>query len=193
MRDWPGHVFKVAVYPQHGYTTAQIVNVFLEVGLAPTFCFRHMYRQNTVLVELLAPVVRALGYELLGIEQTSSGRYSLLRIYIDNETGIRLEDCERVSEQVNGILDVNDPIKGAYNLEISSPGFDRPLFTLEHFRRFIGQVARLTLQQKVAGHRKITGVITAVNDDSIEISMDDELYTVATGNIDKARLVPAEN
>ena len=149
-----------------------------------------MYRQNTVLIEMLEPVVKAIGYELLGIEQLVRGKETLLRIYIDSETGINLDDCARVSEHVTGILDVNDPIKGSYNLEISSPGFDRPLFTLEHFRRFIGQKVRLQLHQKMAGRRKIIGEIIAVNDDSVEISMEGSLYQVVADNIEKARLVP---
>ena len=139
---------------------------------------------------MLEPVVNALGYELLGIEQLAKGRETLLRIYIDSETGINLDDCARVSEQVTGILDVNDPIKGSYNLEISSPGFDRPLFTLEHFRRFLGQKVRLQLHQKIAGRRKFVGEITAVNEDSVEINMEGSVYQVTAGNIEKARLVP---
>lgn len=149
-----------------------------------------MYRQNTVLVKLLEPVVHALGCELLGIEQLARGRVTLLRLYIDNEAGIRLADCARVSDQVAGVLDVNDPIKGSYNLEVSSPGFDRLLFTLDHFRRFTGHVARLTLHDKIAGHRKITGEITAVFEDGVEINMDGAVYQVAAENIDKARLAP---
>ena len=164
--------------------------IFFKVGLAPIFCFRQMYRQNTVLLELLAPVVQALGYELLGIEQLARGRDTLLRLYIDNEAGIGLDDCARVSDQVAGVLDVNDPIKGSYNLEVSSPGFDRPLFTLDHFRRFTGHMVRLNLHDKIAGRRKITGAITAVSENGIEINMDGVAYQVAAENIDKARLVP---
>ena len=149
-----------------------------------------MYRQNTVLVELLEPVVSALGYELLGIEQLARGRETLLRLYIDSAAGINLDDCARVSEQVAGILDVNDPIKGSYSLEISSPGFDRLLFTLEHFQRYVGQVVRLQLHQKIAGRRKIIGEIIRVNEDSVEISMDGSEFKVESENIEKARLVP---
>ena len=139
---------------------------------------------------MLEPVVTALGYELLGIEQLGKGRETRLRLYIDSEAGITLDDCALVSEQVTGILDVNDPIKGSYNLEISSPGFDRPLFTLEHFRRYIGQKVRLQLQQKIAGRRKITGEIITVDKDSVEVSMEGSVYRVTADNIEKARLVP---
>lgn len=149
-----------------------------------------MYRQNTVLLELLGPVVSAMGYELLGIEQQTRGRETLVRLYIDSESGINLDDCARVSEQVAGILDVNDPIKGPYQLEISSPGFDRPLFTLEHFRQFLGHRVRLQLHRKTEGKRKITGAIVAVDEDSVNVSMEDTEYRIAADNIEKARLAP---
>ena len=159
------------------------------MGLVPIFCFRRMYRQNKHLVELIEPVIQALGYELLGIEHLTRGHESLLRIYIDNDAGIKLDDCERVSHQVTGLLDVHDPIKGAYNLEVSSPGFDRPLFTLEHFRRFIGHQVRMQLHEKTDDRRKLAGMIKAVHDDSIEVNVEGTDYLVKADNIDKARLV----
>ncbi|MBM2829896.1 MAG: ribosome maturation factor RimP [Gammaproteobacteria bacterium] len=149
-----------------------------------------MYQQNPVLVRLLEPVVHALGYEMLGIEHSPGGRGSLLRIYIDSESGIKLEDCERVSEQVTGILDVNDPVRGSYRLEISSPGFDRPLFTLDHFRRFIGHQARLRLNEKIAGRRKISGEIMAVNQENVELKFEGTNYQIPADIIEKARLIP---
>ena len=148
-----------------------------------------MYRQNKHLVELIEPVVQALGYELLGIEHLTRGHESLLRIYIDHGSGIKLDDCERVSHQVTGLLDVHDPIKGAYTLEVSSPGFDRPLFTLAQFRRFIGHTVWVQLHEKTAGRRRLTGIIQAVQDDCIVVNVEGTDYLVKTDNIDKARLV----
>ena len=142
------------------------------------------------MVELLEPVILALGYEMLGIEHLTRGHESLLRIYIDNEAGIKLDDCERVSRQVSGLLDVHDLIKGTYTLEVSSPGFDRPLFTLEHFRHFIGHPVRIQLHEMTDGRRKLAGRITAVHGDSVEINVEGSDYPVLAGNIDKARLVP---
>ena len=138
---------------------------------------------------MIEPVVQALGYELLGIEHLTRGHESLLRIYIDHGSGIKLDDCERVSRQVTGLLDVHDPIKGAYSLEVSSPGFDRPLFTLEHFRRFIGHPVWVQLHEKDAGRRRLAGIIQAVYDDSVEVNVEGTDYLVKTGNIDKAHLV----
>jgi ribosome maturation factor RimP len=148
-----------------------------------------MYRQNITLVELLAPAIQAMGYEMLGIEHSPRGQGSLLRIYIDSEAGISLDDCKRVSEQVTGVLDVNDPIRGSYNLEVSSPGFDRPLFTLEQFQRFMGHQVCLHLREKIAGRRKISGEIKAVNDEGIEVNDAGIDYKIPETVIDKARLI----
>ncbi len=91
------------------------------------------------LLSLLEPPVGALGYELVDVEFASAGSGGLLRLYIDAPAGITVEDCERVSHRVSEILDVADPIPGAYTLEVSSPGLDRILRTREHFERFRGQ------------------------------------------------------
>ena len=147
-----------------------------------------MYRQNPILLELLTPAVQALGYELLGIEHLSQGKHSLLRIYIDSEAGIGLDDCERVSEQASGLLDVHDPINGAYQLEVSSPGFDRPLFTLDHFRRFTGHPVKVQLHQKVQGRRKLAGLIRNVSEDKVSIEMEGEIFEIQADNIERARL-----
>ncbi len=162
----------------------------LKVGLVPTFCFRHMYRQNPVLVELLEPVVSSLGYELLGIEHFPRGQGSLLRIYIDSEDGISLDDCARVSDRVAGLLDVRDPIRGSYYLEVSSPGFDRPLFTLDQLKRFIGRRVHLRLHRKIDGRRRITGEVAAVDTDVVKIRVDGTECLVPADMIDRAHLVP---
>ncbi len=142
------------------------------------------------LVKLLDPVVQAMGYEMLGIEHIPKGQGSTLRIYIDNEQGIKLEDCSRVSQQIAGVLDVNDPIQGTYDLEVSSPGLDRPLFTVEHFRRFIGVEVKLNLREKIAGRRKLVGEISAVSDERVDVIDTGINYQIPVDVIDKARLVP---
>jgi ribosome maturation factor RimP len=152
-----------------------------------------MYRQNQTLVELLHPVISGMGYELWGVEQLPDGQSSLLRIYIEHDSGITLEDCERVSRQVTGVLDVEDPVAGSYRLEISSPGLDRPLFTLEQFSRFQGQQARVQLRQKFEERRRITGEIGPVEDDSVTIISDGNEYTISAGLIEKANLLPFSN
>ena len=108
---------------------------------------------------MLAPVIEALGYECWGIEYISQGRHSLLRVYIDHSNGILVEDCEKVSRQVSGILDVEDPIPGEYTLEVSSPGMDRPLFTLEQFNAFVGEQVKIRLRSPYEGRRNFQGLL----------------------------------
>ncbi len=149
-----------------------------------------MYKQNRKIVELIEPVVLAMGYELWGVEYLAQGRYSLLRIYIDKVDGITMSDCEQVSRQVTGVLDVEDPIQGAYNLEVSSPGLDRPLFTLSQFTRYIDNDARLTLSLKLDGRRKLTGKITGTDENLVLMQVEGKLFKVPADSIDNARLVP---
>ncbi|RKZ49028.1 MAG: ribosome maturation factor RimP [Gammaproteobacteria bacterium] len=149
-----------------------------------------MNRQHSELIELLEPVVTALGYEMLGIEYFRQKDGSMLRLYIDNDAGITIDDCTRVNHQVIGVLDVHDPIKEKYFLEISSPGLDRPLFTLEQFQRFIGEKVKMKLREKVEDRRKIKGVIKAVEETAVLISDDGVDYLIPADAIDSAHLVP---
>jgi ribosome maturation factor RimP len=141
------------------------------------------------LQQLLAPVVSALGYELLGIERNQSGRHCLLRVYIDQDIGITIEDCEKVSHQVSGVLDVEDPIKGAYTLEVSSPGLDRPLFTRAHFERFVGHDIKVRLHKPLNNRRIFTGLLHSLVADDLIMVIDGINYQLALANIDKANLV----
>lgn len=159
------------------------------MGFAPTFCFRPMYKQNQTLVGLLEPVISAMGYEMLGIEQVSRGRDPLIRIYIDRESGITLADCERVSGQVTGVLDVEDPIRGSYHLEVSSPGLERPLFTLEQCRRYVGRNIRVRLRSKLEGRRKLAGKLLELYDAVLVIDEEGTTYDVPADLIDRAYLV----
>jgi len=140
------------------------------------------------LTRLVEPVVEGLGYELVGLEFDSRGR--ILRVYIDRAGGISLDDCTRVSHQLSGLLDVEDPIPGEYQLEISSPGMDRPLFTLEHFQRFVGSRARLQLLRMVDGRRRFKGRLTAVDGAVVVVQEDGTDYRIPLEAIEKARLIP---
>lgn len=143
------------------------------------------------IMRLLEPTVSALGYELLGIEYLGQGKHSRLRLFIDSPDGIGLADCEKVSRQVSGILDVEDPVKGHYSLEVSSPGLDRPLFRTAHYAAHIGEQVKLRLRQAVDGRRNFKGRIDAVEDESIYIVTDDgEQVTLVCDEIEKANLVP---
>lgn len=147
--------------------------------------------QEERVVRLLEPTVTAMGYELLGVEYLAQGKHSRLRLYIDAPQGIGLQDCEQVSHQVSGVLDVEDPVHGQYSLEVSSPGLDRPLFRPAHYARFVGQRLKLRLRQARDGQRNFHGRIKAVIDEDIYISMDDGSELVLScQDIEKANLVP---
>ena len=148
-----------------------------------------MYRQNQSLFDLLQPVISAMGYELWGIEQLQRGSGSLLRIYIDKPDGVNISDCARASDQIAGLLDVNDPIRGAYELEVSSPGIERPLFTLEQFSRYLGHRVQIKLRNRIENRRNITGEIDAVTDGFITIGEGEEEFAIPVDMIDKAHLV----
>ncbi|MCP5158456.1 MAG: ribosome maturation factor RimP [Gammaproteobacteria bacterium] len=139
----------------------------------------------------LSSVVESMGYEWVGMEFHSSRSNALLRVYIDNEVGIALEDCQRVSHQLSGVLDVEDPIAGHYTLEISSPGLDRPLFEANHFERFAGSQARLQLHELLEGRRKLVGRLLGMHGKDVVI-MDNEgrKWQVPLEQVVKARLVP---
>lgn len=140
--------------------------------------------------ELLEPVVSAMGYELVGVEYLAQGRHSLLRLYIDSESGITLDDCERVSHQASGVLDVEDPISGVYNLEVSSPGLDRPLMKLEHFQRFVGHKIKLVSQAPINGRRRFTGLLSAVRDQDVVLEVDGVEVVIPIDAVEKANIIP---
>jgi len=141
-------------------------------------------------VELLieAPI-ESLGYEVVGVEYNKNGRDAILRIYIDSEQGISIEDCERVSHQVSGILDVEEPISAAYSLEVSSPGFDRPLFKARDFERFAGSEAKISMKLPINGRRNFKGVLQGFSDGNILIEVDGEVYDLPLTKLAKARLI----
>ena len=139
------------------------------------------------LIGLLEPALGRLGYELVELEYGAGAR-GTLRIFIDREGGVGLDDCERVSREVSAQLDAADPIPGAYTLEVSSPGFDRVLRTSAHFGRFVGQRVSVELKEPRAGRRRYTGTLLAVDASGIELQVDHERVVVSFDEIGKARL-----
>lgn len=145
------------------------------------------------LIGLLEPAIEALGYELSDVELSLGHGRGLVRLFIDSEQGITLEDCERVSHQVSGVLDVEDPIAGDYNLEVSSPGADRKLVKPEHFDRFAGSVIKVRLRRLVDGRRRIKGQLLGRKDDEIQVRLNGKDLSIAIEEIEVARLVPDWN
>ena len=142
------------------------------------------------LQEMLQGAVEDLGCELWGIECQRVGRFMTVRLFIDKEGGVTIDDCSDVSRQVSAILDVEDPIADKYNLEVSSPGLDRPLFTLAHYERFVGRDVVVHLRIPMFDRRKWQGKLESVEGDLITLIVDNEPRQFAFGNIQKANLVP---
>lgn len=142
------------------------------------------------LVDLIEPIVEGLGYECVGIEYNPHPTHGMLRIYIDSENGILVEDCSKVSHQLSGALDVEDPIQGEYQLEVSSPGADRPFFKLSQFQRYLGSTVMVSLFKPIDKRRKITGQIKAVEGEVVVLQDGEQLLSVPFQAMSKARLVP---
>ncbi len=147
-----------------------------------------MSRRTAELSEMLEPAITALGYTLWGIEYVPQGKHSLLRVYLDKEGGIDIEDCAQASRQISSILDVEDPISGEYTLEVSSPGIDRVLFNLDQFREYLGWYVQLRLAENFENRRKFAGQLKAIVDDEIVLIIGDEEYTIPYELIEKANL-----
>jgi ribosome maturation factor RimP len=140
---------------------------------------------------LLEPVVEGLGYELVEIEWSSAGKRSVLRVYLDRTDGggVGLDDCERASRAIGAAMEADDPIGHEYSLEVSSPGFDRPLRTAAHFARFAGSEARIELVRPLEGRRRFRGRLGAVADGRVTIEVDRKEWQLPLAGICKARLV----
>lgn len=149
-----------------------------------------MASKHDQLTALLEPVVESMGCQLWGLEYFSQGRHSTLRLYIDHPDGIGLAECERVSRQVSSVLDVEDPIAGEYTLEVSSPGMDRPLYTLEQFARYLGEQVAVRLRSAFEGRRKFQGELRAVEGDEVVVVVDEHEYVLPIELIEKANIIP---
>ena len=142
------------------------------------------------LTEILQSSVEDLGCELWGIECQRAGRYLTVRLFIDKEGGVTIDDCADVSRQVSAVLDVEDPIADKYNLEVSPPGLDRPLFTLAQYQRFIGQEITVHLRIPMSDRRKWQGVLEKIEGDMLTLVVDGQPQIFVFGNIQKANVIP---
>ena len=149
-----------------------------------------MHKDPYNLRQLLETVITAMGYELVGIEFSPNRANALLRVYIDKQSGINVDDCERVSHQISGLLDVEDPIPFRYTLEVSSPGLDRPLFEARHFIAFTGHDVRIQLAMPINGKRKWIGKLKGLRDQDVVLESEGIEVLVPLDRIEKARLIP---
>lgn len=143
------------------------------------------------LTDMLQSPVEALGFELLGVEFVRAGIHSTLRVYIDHPEGITVEHCGDVSHQISAVLDVEDPINTEYNLEVSSPGMDRPLFKESHYVESIGEVVSVRLRIPMDNRRNFKGKLLSVEGGNLTIEVDGQEFILAVMNIDKGNLVPS--
>ncbi len=142
------------------------------------------------LAGLLEPTVERLGYELSDLEVKLGARNGIVRVFIDHPDGIGLDDCEKVSLAVSALLDVEDPIPGHYDLEVSSPGLNRKLTKVEHFHRFTGETVKVQMRFPIEGRKRFRGELKAADDETIVVEVDGEPHELPIATIDTARLVP---
>lgn len=138
---------------------------------------------------LIEPVVASFDCELWGIDYRPMSKSALLRVFIDRPDGVTLDHCSKVSYQLSGLLDVEDPIKVPYTLEVSSPGIDRPLLRLEHYRENIGHDAKIRLKWPVDESRNYRGVIAAVEGEQITIQVEDREISFPFEAVSRGRLL----
>ncbi|MBL4712315.1 MAG: ribosome maturation factor RimP [Gammaproteobacteria bacterium] len=154
-----------------------------------------MRRDQTHLWELFEPVISGMGFELIEIEHFPNPKHGVLRLFIDKPVGaevegVVIEDCSAVSRQISALIDVEDPINGKFNLEVSSPGLDRPLRRLQDFQRFTGSLVKLKTVMPMDGQRNFKGRLLKASEDALVIETDDEEISLPMSAIDKARIVP---
>lgn len=148
-----------------------------------------MTKIDSTLHDRLAAVVSAMGYEFVGGELEGHGRAGVLRLYIDSQNGVTLDDCSRVSYQVSAMLDVEEPIQGHYTLEVSSPGLDRPLFEMAHYQEQIGNRIKLRVCAPIQNRRKFVGVLLRVDENDIHLLVDEEELVLPFSTIEKANVI----
>jgi ribosome maturation factor RimP len=147
------------------------------------------------LMRLLEPPIEALNFELVDVEFAQAGRGGVLRVFIDTKAqdsgpGITVDDCANVSHAVSRVLEAEDPIKGHYTLEVSSPGFDRILRTRAHFERFVGERIFAELKLPIDGRRRYVGELKSVAGDAIVVEVDGNAHSLPLERIQRARLRP---
>lgn len=148
--------------------------------------------EKHVLQDMLEPVIEKLGFETVRILMTGS-QNPVLQVMIDDadaKRDITVDDCAKVSRALSALLDKTDPIEGQYQLEVSSPGIDRPLTKPQHFRRFQGNLAKIETITPVENRKRFKGEILNIDEkDNIHLQMDGQEYVLPFENISKAKLV----
>jgi len=140
------------------------------------------------ILKLIDPIIISMKYELWGLNIGQQNNSIKLTLYIDSKSGINIDDCEKVSNQVTHILDIENICNGDYILEVSSPGLDRVLMTKEHFEKYRNKKVKLKLKWLVKNRKNIVGMIKDVNDNFVVINDKTDIYEIEYDSIDNARL-----
>lgn len=131
-----------------------------------------------------------MGYEFVGLEWISHDGRNTLRVYIDKEGGITVDDCELVSDQVEGVLDTSMNVAQQYLLEVSSPGLNRLLFKKKHYRDFVGEMVKVQIYHHQGRDKKIKGRLESVEEEHIKlVTQDEQVLQIPFENIKKANLI----
>lgn len=141
------------------------------------------------ITSFIEPAIDALGFDLWGLELLSQGKFSVLRVFIEKQDGVTMDDCAAVSRQISAVLDVEEPIQGRYNLEVSSPGMNRPLYKESQYKRYIGECVQVKLRMGLDGRRNFKGELLAVEENALTLRVDEEDVRLTLSDIDKANLV----
>lgn len=140
--------------------------------------------------DLITPILNDLGFQLWGIKYIRNPKRPTLQIFIEKEGGVTIDDCQEASLQINSILDVEDVIKSAYHLEVSSPGMDRILFTFEQLSAYVGKQISLEVSLPVVNRKRFRGTLEKIDGDILVMNVGNEVYEIAYPNVSKAQVVP---
>ena len=149
-----------------------------------------MNRRVRNIEQLIAPTIGAMGFELWGIDTSGVGSHERVCVYIDSDSGIAIQDCEAVSHQLSGLLDVDDSFNESYTLEVSSPGLDRILFKDDQFRMNIGQWLNIRLEVPLNGRRRVEGLLVGMENGELVLTADADEYSIPLERVRRARIVP---
>ncbi len=148
-----------------------------------------MHRQEKWL-SLLNPILAGTTFELVGVECVGGGKHTVVRIFIDKPGGITIDEIAQLSRQISVVFDVNEPIKGHYTLEVSSPGLERPLFTATHFKQQVGQKVYIKTSLMVGNRQNFKGILLMCDDECVQVDVDGQAFSFKYDDIEKAKLLP---
>jgi ribosome maturation factor RimP len=150
-----------------------------------------MHQVSAQLNTIIQDVVETLDYSLWGVQLITQPEGPLLRVYIDSAAGILVDDCAKVSRQLSAVLDVENPLSSHYTLEVSSPGMNRPIFTLAQYSALCGSSLKIKLRFVIDGRKKIRGTLSSVIGEVLTITLDDTSTIQLTfDDIDAASVIP---